>query len=879
MATFMKVAKKVGLICLALCLCCAIAACNNGQDTTTTQEPTVGQSQYTVQVQATGTLDLTKVDVYVYTDETMDELETVSKLDANGTMSFTALTSDSYVAVLMGVPVGYPVEEYYTFDSTKTAKIQLNSAVITDQEKPADKVYQLGDVVYDFSITAADGTTYKLSELLQEKDAVVLNFWYLNCTPCKLEFPFLELAYRAFSDNIEVLGINCEDGDDPSLLNFADEYDLTFPLAIGDKDYWYPAAYSACPTTMVIDRYGVVVYLHTGYFDEAAPFAALFRTVSGENYQQTLVTDVEEIITEDDYITDGSAERPFEIGGTTGFDLKLTANGKVHYNIYRLENVRMRIENPNVSVIIDGETYQPVDGVIDVQVSCPDTMTPLHVVFCNQSNSSNKIHVEFIFREGHINNPLELVLGDNTIFVPDVNMLGQYYLYTATTDGTLKLTVEEITEGTIPTISVYNQTTGEAVYQCELDEQTGKYTISVRVNAGDQVQLVIGASIIDPNAVIHTATIKALASIIEGEGSGIIDGKMGYSVTVVDQDGNPMADVRVNLTLSSGQTTLVTDSNGVASIRLVSGAYPLQLEVPVGYVADVTQFLLSPGVSKLTIVVKENRSFSVKLEMPDGTALSNQMVLVYADAQLEELLFAITTDENGIITFMGVVDATYYVTFDSPEGTVAESYYETAGEETVITLAEEIGNVDPDVYLLGDVVEDFTVIGLDGTAYTLSSLLQQKQFVVLTFWQSSSEANQQHMACLQNAYAQYGDTMAVLALNPVDVDDAQLQMLQQYGVTFPVAGCEASWTARFQLTDYPTTVVIDREGRISLVHTGEITDEAVYETMVTVFTAEDYTHTPFATLEALLEHKETVVPPEQDPEDNPEDEPVDEPQP
>ena len=238
------------LLCMAVCLCVGLAACGNGNNTTeSTQATTVGTSTYTVKVSTASGIQLSGLSVYVYTDATLNELETMKQLDENGCASFTATTSGDYVAVLMGVPVGYDLQEYYAFDSKNEANIVLTSSVITNAQKPENKVYGLGDVMYDFSITASDGTVYTLSELLQQKDAVVLNFWYLNCSPCMMEFPYLEMAYKEYSDRLELLAINCEDGNDAELNAFKAENDFTFPAAIGEKSYWYQAAYNACPTT------------------------------------------------------------------------------------------------------------------------------------------------------------------------------------------------------------------------------------------------------------------------------------------------------------------------------------------------------------------------------------------------------------------------------------------------------------------------------------------------------------------------------------------------------------------------------------------------------------------------------------------------------
>ena len=835
--------------CLVLCLCLVFAACGGGNDTTGSTGPTTaGKATYTVKVATLGGVPLKNVSVYVYTDEILEDLETMKPLGADGTISFEATANETYYVVLMGIPKGYNVQEYYAINKTD-AEIILTPAVITDEEKPADKVYALGDVMYDFTITDAEGVEHTLSQLLQEKEAVVLNFWYLNCSPCKLEFPYLEMAYAEYSDKIEVLAINCEDGNDAEISAFKEDYGLTFPVAIGDKDYWYPAAYSACPTTIVIDRYGVIVYMHAGYFNEMAPFVAMFRSVTGEDYQQTLIQDIESVIIDSDYRPDGSAERPFEVGSTLAFDVKVAANSKVHYNLYRLDNVTMRIENPDAYVIIDGETYRPVNGVIELKVSCEDTFTPLQVTFGNSSGSRNTIHVEFIFEPGNINNPLELVLGDNVVEVTQVNTLGKYYLYTATTSGVLTLTVQECPEGVIPTISMYNMNTNEAVYECVLDQETGLYTIRVTVNEGDQVQVVFGAAA-DAESGITSATIKALASIQGGEGSGVIDGKEGYSVTVVDQDGNPISNVSLQLFIGSNPTTLKTDENGVASIRLTANAYQLKLQVPVGYVAKETAYLLTPGLKALTIQLTATTTYNVQILRYDGKPVAGTLVRIFADPALENMLYAISTDATGTLSFTGTVNTIYYIVLGNvDEDVLVEEFYDIGSTDAVVTLA----SATP-IYGLGDVLPGFTVIATDGSSYSLEQLLNEKDMVLLVFWDNYFADNSAYLSNLQLMYEIYGEKVAILALNPVESQADTLSVYQsKFNLNYPVAGGATALAKALCVTSYPTTVVIDRTGVISLVHVGEIADLTDLEALFRVFTAEDYVSHPFVTLEELLQ--------------------------
>ena len=54
--------------------------------------------------------------------------------------------------------------------------------------------YQIGDLVYDFSVNTSDGDTFKLSEAIEEYDAVMINFWYRTCYWCNED---LWLTYRS----------------------------------------------------------------------------------------------------------------------------------------------------------------------------------------------------------------------------------------------------------------------------------------------------------------------------------------------------------------------------------------------------------------------------------------------------------------------------------------------------------------------------------------------------------------------------------------------------------------------------------------------------------------------------------------------------------
>jgi len=91
----------------------------------------------------------------------------------------------------------------------------------------------------------------------------VVNFWYTNCGPCRVEAPDLQAVWEEYEDDGDVafLGVNLEDSA-PSAQAFADEYGITYPSVIDEGDGAAKFAFAqlvpltAVPVTLVLDREG-----------------------------------------------------------------------------------------------------------------------------------------------------------------------------------------------------------------------------------------------------------------------------------------------------------------------------------------------------------------------------------------------------------------------------------------------------------------------------------------------------------------------------------------------------------------------------------------------------------------------------------------------
>ena len=274
----------------------------NGNGTTTT--PT-GKTNYTIKVETVGGMPLEGVYIYVHKGNAdFSPVGFAQPTDANGTVTFELDTADDYsIQLYSGVPNGYTYlsgstrAERYPMGTTG-AKIVLGSKPITTGGFA--KSYNLGDVMYDFTLTDVYGNTYNLSEMLKTKKAVMLNFWFVGCTYCEQEFPSLNAAYKRYSDKIEVLAINDHAGEYDSVdsvIAYPDNIgvDLQMPLFRIDPNSnsllrsLFP--YEGYPTTVIIDRYGVITMIEPGALIGENKWDRIFQHFTADDYDQKLITD------------------------------------------------------------------------------------------------------------------------------------------------------------------------------------------------------------------------------------------------------------------------------------------------------------------------------------------------------------------------------------------------------------------------------------------------------------------------------------------------------------------------------------------------------------------------------------------------------------
>jgi peroxiredoxin len=110
-----------------------------------------------------------------------------------------------------------------------------------------------GQTAPDFSLKSSDGTEYSSSKLLK-RGPVFIPFFKVSCPVCQFTFPFLERLYKRYGGkDVTFLGISQDN--ERATKEFADEYGVTFPIALDAESYTASNAYGLTnvPSSFLID--------------------------------------------------------------------------------------------------------------------------------------------------------------------------------------------------------------------------------------------------------------------------------------------------------------------------------------------------------------------------------------------------------------------------------------------------------------------------------------------------------------------------------------------------------------------------------------------------------------------------------------------------
>ena len=228
-----------------------------------------GAVTFKATVKSDENLPIKGITVSVYTTSATQPAGS-AKTDSKGVATVSIERHSSYKVILTDVPKEYAVKESYSFTGT-TVTINLKTEPVYDPLDHSKARYKEGDTMADFTLTDVDGNTFNLIQLRKKKKLIILDFWYVNCGPCKSEFPYFEKAVEQYGEKIEFLALNPLDSEE-NIRQLRQEIGVDFTMIKENLGMAAGFNVSAYPTTVIIDNTGKIRSIHRGTYDSEAAF-------------------------------------------------------------------------------------------------------------------------------------------------------------------------------------------------------------------------------------------------------------------------------------------------------------------------------------------------------------------------------------------------------------------------------------------------------------------------------------------------------------------------------------------------------------------------------------------------------------------------------
>ena len=213
--------------------------------------------------------------------------EVVEGYSQKGVVEF-GIPLGEYTLSYADLPYGYSEDENGTLYKLTPSELEVRTSFtssVINAPTPDGMQYKLGDVMYNFRVSAED-TTKVLSDILEEKRLVVLNFWATWCAPCRAEFPHLNEVYKKYAHLADVVAISTSDTAN-AVKNFRSDNKYEFFMA---KDNGIASNFDtgSIPVSIFIDRYGVVAQIVSGSIPSTAQWEQIFQLFTDDDYEQKI---------------------------------------------------------------------------------------------------------------------------------------------------------------------------------------------------------------------------------------------------------------------------------------------------------------------------------------------------------------------------------------------------------------------------------------------------------------------------------------------------------------------------------------------------------------------------------------------------------------
>jgi thiol-disulfide isomerase/thioredoxin len=130
--------------------------------------------------------------------------------------------------------------------------------------KPKESAYfKTGSTISNAKLVTLDRKKYNLKELAGK--VVVLNFWFINCPPCRMEIPHLNKMKETYKDREDVVFLAVALDEAYDLKQFLKETPFNYGIVDGGRYIASQYGITSYPTHVVLDKEGKVTFHTSGY--------------------------------------------------------------------------------------------------------------------------------------------------------------------------------------------------------------------------------------------------------------------------------------------------------------------------------------------------------------------------------------------------------------------------------------------------------------------------------------------------------------------------------------------------------------------------------------------------------------------------------------
>lgn len=195
------------------------------------------------------------------------KLEEVVVKDSSGTIYPTELVKQLIATGKYSLRLS---QDRTTGILTKLSEEEVNKRLSALPKPRESSFFKTGEKILSFNEKDMKGTRFNLKEL--KGKMVVLNFWFINCGPCRMEIPKLNELVEAYKNNPDVVFIAVALDDKYDIEEFLKTNPFTYHIIDGGRYLASRYGINTYPTNVVLDKEGKVIFHSSGYGMGTAPW-------------------------------------------------------------------------------------------------------------------------------------------------------------------------------------------------------------------------------------------------------------------------------------------------------------------------------------------------------------------------------------------------------------------------------------------------------------------------------------------------------------------------------------------------------------------------------------------------------------------------------